>query len=355
MPPLLLTFSSVATEDVVIDYATGSDSADSGTDFVETTGQLTIAAGESSGEINLEILGDTDIEGNEAVFLDLSVVSGGTFADGAMTQTVGVNIVDDDSADNVIFPSIISDEPTVVEGNSDAPSTLTLTLDRFGGLSESNTVEVEIIPAGDNPAQASDFVNGFSSRQVTFAPDEYTKAIGISISPDQEIEGDETFGVKLTNVSGSALVPDEDTIFTIIDDDTDNTQPSVVNGTSAQDKLIGTDASDRFTGSTGRDTLTGGGGSDQFVYTSIVEAGDTITDFKMGVDQIVFAEVLDRFNYQGEDAIADGYVQFESKGSNTLVKLDPDGLVGSGRSRAFVLVENVTVSELNNADNFIFS
>ena len=212
----VINLSSVTTEDVVINFATRSNDADAGTDFIETTGQLTISAGESSGEIIIEVPGDTDIEGDEAVFLDLNVVSGGTFANGAMTAIAGINILDDDS---IIAVPITADDPTVIEGDPGAPSTLTLTLDRFGGLNGSDTIEVEIVSAGDNPAQASDFVDGFSTRQVTFAPGEDTKTIDIAINGDQEIEGDETFGVRLTSVSGSAFVPTEDILFTILDDD----------------------------------------------------------------------------------------------------------------------------------------
>ena len=59
--------SSVTTEDVAIDYATQSNVAGAGTDFVEATGQLIIAADESSGEITVEVLDDTDVEANNLV------------------------------------------------------------------------------------------------------------------------------------------------------------------------------------------------------------------------------------------------------------------------------------------------
>ncbi|MGB3655484.1 MAG: Calx-beta domain-containing protein [Rivularia sp. (in: cyanobacteria)] len=107
----------------------------------------------------------------------------------------------------------------MIEGNPGDTSNFSLTLNRLGSINESDTVEVELVSAGDNPAQASDFVDGFSSRQVTFAPGEDTKTIDISINPDQKIEVDETFGVRLTNVSGSALVSSEELIFAILDDE----------------------------------------------------------------------------------------------------------------------------------------
>lgn len=214
-----INLSSVTTEDVVINFATRSNDANAGVDFTETTGQLTISAGESSGEIAVEVLGDTDIEGDEAVFLDLNVVSGGTFANGAMTEIAGVNILDNDSRITLPFTGL----PVVSEGNPGENSNeLILTLERFGGLNGSDTIEVEIVSAGDNPAQASDFVDGFFTRQVTFAPGEDTKTIDIAITGDQKIEDDETFGVRLKSVSGSALVPTEDILFTILDEDDDN-------------------------------------------------------------------------------------------------------------------------------------
>ena len=242
-----VNLSSTATEDVVIDFTTRSDDAEVGTDFVENTGQLTITAGETSGDITLEILDDTNVEGNETLFLDLSVVSGGTFANGGITETAGVKILDDDS---VITIPIAGDDTTVIEGNSGTTSTLTLNLNRFGGLLGSDTVEIEIIAAGDNPAQASDFVGGFSSQQVTFAPDEDTKTIDISINPDQQIEGDETFGVRLTSVSGSALVPSEELIFTILDDDEQIIAGNTLND-ALQITLNGNGTTQTFTDSVG--------------------------------------------------------------------------------------------------------
>ena len=91
-----VNLSDVTTEDILIDVSSRSDFAEAGIDFVEPTGQFTIAAGESSGNLILEILGDTEIEGDEEIYLDLTVTSGGTFANGAVAETVGVNVLDND-------------------------------------------------------------------------------------------------------------------------------------------------------------------------------------------------------------------------------------------------------------------
>ncbi|MDY7005198.1 MAG: type I secretion C-terminal target domain-containing protein [Cyanobacteriota bacterium] len=106
--------------------------------------------------------------------------------------------------------------------------------------------------------------------------------------------------------------------------------------------MIGTDGDDTITGFRSRNVLTGGGGDDTFVYTSIVDAGDIITDFEVGSDKIDLAGVLDGVGFVGVDPIADGYVGFRSsRGNTTILTIDPDGTAGNGRARSLLLVQNV--------------
>jgi len=213
-----INLSTVTTEDVVVSFNTESRLASEGIDFVGASGELTIAAGEDSGEITIEVLNDTKPESEELVLLNLTAVSGATFADGATRETAGVNIVDDDQINLIALQ--LSGFSDVLEGNPDDPSPgLTLSLERFGDLSGSDTIEVEIVAAGSNPAQAADFANGFSTTQVTWAPGETIQTVEVPIVADLDVEEDETFGVQLRSVSGSAEVDTENTLFTIVDDD----------------------------------------------------------------------------------------------------------------------------------------
>ena len=125
-------------------------------------------------------------------------------------------------------------------------------------------------------------------------------------------------------------------------------------GTRRRDTLTGTEADERITGFQGADRLTGGGGNDQFIYTSLVDGGDTITDFTVGEDQIVLTTLLERLGYDGSDPIADGLVQLRSLGSSTVVAIDPDGEEGPAQARNFLTVEGVAPDALSQADNFIF-
>jgi V8-like Glu-specific endopeptidase/uncharacterized protein YegL len=344
-----VNLSSVTAEDVVIDFATQPKAAEAGTDFVAATGQLTIAAGESSGEIVVEVLDDTDVEGEESVRLNLTAVSGATFADGTVNETADLSILDNDSAIGLRLAGL----PVITEGSPDTQSTvLPILLERSGSTSESSVVEVQIVAAGSNPAQVSDFTNGFSSTQVTFAPGERTQTVEIPIAPDTEVEDDETFGVRLIRLSGSATVLEEDTLFTILDDDEGSTGPNVLTGTPGQDNLSGTVGDDSITGFQGRDIIATGAGNDLIIYTSVVDAGDVITDFTVGSDKINISQVLESLNYTGSDPIADGYLKFTSQGNDTFIQIDPDGF-NTAAARSFILARDTTVAELNNLSNFV--
>nr|WP_310417390.1 Calx-beta domain-containing protein [Chamaesiphon sp. OTE_8_metabat_110] len=211
-----VNLSSASTKDVAIDYTTRSSKATAGSDYTTSSGQLTIAAGQTSGTIDVEILGDTLAEGDERVFLDLAVSSGATFADNSTKASAGINIEDDDSAIGI---SITADDPSVIEGDPDRPSKLILTLDRFGSLLNTDTIGYQLGSTGAKPAQADDFVNGFTPGQITFAAGERSKSLEISIAPDLNIEGDETFGLNLTSLAGTATVSDRELVLTIRDDD----------------------------------------------------------------------------------------------------------------------------------------
>ena len=133
-----------------------------------------------------------------------------------------------------------------------------------------------------------------------------------------------------------------------------STPGEVIEGTNSRDNLIGTDGDDIITAFQGRDTVTGGGGDDTFVYTSIVDGGDIITDFEVGSNKIDLVGVLDGVGYTGTEPIDDSYVGFSSRGTDTILTIDPDGNAGTGRARSFLLVEDVDAVALNNPDNFIF-
>lgn len=71
-------------------------------------------------------------------------------------------------------------------------------------------------------------------------------------------------------------------------------------GGDGRDELIGNRGQDQLFGGFGRDELTGGRGGDEFVFDSLLDGLDTITDFRPGVDSIRISDV---FNNELEDVI----------------------------------------------------
>ncbi|NEP46388.1 MAG: type I secretion C-terminal target domain-containing protein [Okeania sp. SIO2H7] len=151
--------------------------------------------------------------------------------------------------------------------------------------------------------------------------------------------------------TGSAL---DDQIKSGVGEDIEVTPGEELEGTRRRDVLTGGDGDDTITGFQGRDILTGGEGSDRFVYDSLLDAGDRITDFEAGSDEIILTELLDRIGYEGDNAIADDYIKFASRGSTTMISIDPDGPDGPGRFRTFIAVEDVSKNALNDPSNFGF-
>jgi len=95
-------------------------------------------------------------------------------------------------------------------------------------------------------------------------------------------------------------------------------------GTSGRDAIVGSNGDDIIIGGAGADTLTGGGGVNVFVYTSPLDAGDTITDFVPGKDFLDLRTILQGYGYTGSDPVADGYVRFSPVAAGTGVQIGPN-------------------------------
>lgn len=130
------------------------------------------------------------------------------------------------------------------------------------------------------------------------------------------------------------------------------TKVSLLDGTNGRDRLTGTNGPDFVVGLRGRDTLTGGDGMDTFIYNEITEGGDIILDFTVGEDRIDLIGLLSGLGVDSEDPIADGFVSFRGRGSDSFVLVDADGS-GPGRARTLIKVNGVSAADLNSACNFL--
>ena len=120
-----------------------------------------------------------------------------------------------------------------------------------------------------------------------------------------------------------------------------------INGTAAADTLVGTPGDDVITGGAGADRLTGNGGRDVFVYTSIRDAGDTITDFTPNDDRLDLGALLASIGANPATAYANGVVTLAASGNNTVVMIDTDGSAGPTLARPLVTLLNVSPATID--------
>jgi predicted extracellular nuclease len=121
-----------------------------------------------------------------------------------------------------------------------------------------------------------------------------------------------------------------------------------INGGAGRDTLTGTPGDDVITGGEGADLLTGGSGADTFVYQTVRDALDTLTDFDPQHDRLDVRELLAGVT-TGGDPLASGHISIRQTGLNTMVLFDADGSAGLGAARPLMILRNVLPTQLSSA------
>lgn len=99
----VVTVTPVIGSDVSVTYATADGTGTAGTDYVATTGTLTIPAGSASGMITVDVLGDTLLEGDETFVVNLTGAVNATIGD---AQGLGTVTNDDAAAPTAAIPTL---------------------------------------------------------------------------------------------------------------------------------------------------------------------------------------------------------------------------------------------------------
>lgn len=116
-------------------------------------------------------------------------------------------------------------------------------------------------------------------------------------------------------------------------------------GGAGRDTISGGAGRDTIIGGSGRDVLNGGADADRFVYTSLVDAGDVIEDFQLGLDRLVIAQLLTSVGYTGSDPVGAGYLTALPGAGQTNVMFDADGTAGRGAARVLVTLTGVVTDD----------
>jgi uncharacterized protein len=127
-----------------------------------------------------------------------------------------------------------------------------------------------------------------------------------------------------------------------------------VNGTAGRDVLQGTPGDDVINGGAGADLITTGAGRDRVVYNDMRDAGDQITDFSPGLDQIDLRGLMSALGITAGQAVSQGVLSLVAQGANTLVMIDTDGSAGPAAGRAFIVLRSVLPAQLQLSRDFLF-
>jgi hypothetical protein len=204
-----VTLSAAATFDVTVSWATapgGSTTpATAGTDYLASSGTLTIPAGQTTGSIAVPVLGDVT---NEPAKTFLVKMSGNVNAALARATATGTILSDDP------VPTVSINSVTNTDGSSGTKAfVFTVTLSAPSGF----TVTVPYSTA-DGSATVADGDYAAASGTLTFKPGVTSQTISITVHGDQIVESTETFTVNL-GAPTNATVANGTGTGTIINDD----------------------------------------------------------------------------------------------------------------------------------------
>jgi len=204
-----VSLSGPSSQQITVQYATADGTAKSTSplDFYSIPATvLTFAPGVTSRTVSVQVQGDTLVEGNENLFLNLSNPTIAPIADAQGVAT----IVDDDQ----LLPTLTIGDVTVNEGNSgttDATFTVTLSAPSL------QTVTVNYSTQNGTATAPSDYI-AMSNQTVTIPAGQTTGSFTISVVGDTINETTENFFVNLSNPTNATLA-DAQAVGTIVNDD----------------------------------------------------------------------------------------------------------------------------------------
>jgi Calx-beta domain len=210
-----VTLSNPSVQTLTVDYTTADNTATAGSDYVATSGTLTFPPGSTTQNISVTVNGDTAVEPDESFFLRLSNATNASFI--STTQST-VTLVNDDTAIQLF---------SATSSVNESSESITITVERSGVITGASTARVStsdtagLTNCGTNTGVASercDYVTSIGT--VSFAAGQSSKTFSVPLIDDVLVEGNETFTITLSNVTGGTLRGPTTATVTIVDNDT---------------------------------------------------------------------------------------------------------------------------------------
>lgn len=216
----IVRLDAAATTDVSVQFNNFSGSAGY-SDFSETDGTLTFAAGETVKTIRIPITDDVARERDESFFVELYNPRGGTIARQIGTAT----IIDNDAPSGT--PVVRIEDPVVDEKNGTV--TFAVILDRPSGAA----VRMNYATRNGTARSGSDFEA--ESGALVFKAGETVKLVTVALNDDKRAEASETFDLVLSRVRGAVAYDAVGTATIGASDATPSTRPNL----SVADVVLG--------------------------------------------------------------------------------------------------------------------
>jgi len=204
-----VSLSGTSPDPVQYRIFTDNLTALAGSDYVsQDLGAQVIPAGQTSKTFSVTINGDTTVEPDEQFLVQVTDLTGAVAGDAQARGT----IVNDDTGP---APSLSIADVSVQEGNDsyqDVYFTVSLS------AATSSDVTYDITPTDGSAVQTMDYV-ATGAVGETIPAGQTSRQFHVMVFGDNNVEGDETFTVNVSNVVG-ATVADGQAIGTILNDDT---------------------------------------------------------------------------------------------------------------------------------------
>jgi len=202
-----VTLSQTSPNPISVEYTTSDWTAQAGSDYVGTTGVLSINPFETGATIFVEVIGDTDVEALESFTLTLFNPVNAVVHPVAWNATG--SIVNDDG-----LPAISIGDVSVFEGDAGDTTLATFSVVRVGEfLDQPSSVLISTL---NGTAAGGDF-QPFGG-VVIFAPGEKVQTFSVVVNGDGTPENDEVFFVNLFSPDNATLADAQGT-GSIFDDD----------------------------------------------------------------------------------------------------------------------------------------
>jgi hypothetical protein len=330
--PVTLTYHTVEGTDSAVDGTLG---AKKGSDYTDTTGQVTIDAGQTTATIHVPVIGNTLASSNKTFSFVVDTPSGAT----PLKTTATGTILDDDSATG----GFTVGNAQVVEGNSGNTNTADFVITLGAVQDHAVTLAYH---TGDGTATTANGDYTPTTGLITIPAGQTTATVHVPVHGDTTVSANKTFSLKVDGPNGNSATSITAAGTILNDDALEGTTVSVADAAPLVEGNSGTKDA-KFTislnqkqdkdvwvhYSTADGTAKSGDNGSDYVFKSgdvLIKAGDLTADVLVSINGDTVASADKTFtlnlsplgNAGMTDSIATGTIQNDDVSTLTSFSVD---------------------------------